>query len=682
MRILFPLTSLVLLPSGAFAASEVIEEIIVTAEFRESRLQYLPGSASIVRPDSTGTVVNHLEEVLARAPNVNYSSGASRGRFIQIRGIGERGQFEEPLDASVGLIVDGVDLSGIGTAATLFDVEQVEVLRGPQGTLYGANALAGLINVTTPAPSTDLRSSWRLDTGDYGAFGFGGVVSGPLGDNTGYRISGQLYRDDGFIDNEFLGRDDTDNHDEMTFRAKFVHKTDNAAWKLTLGRVDIDNGYDAFSLDNDRNTRSDQPGRDIQETDYGSLSVTYEVSDAVRFEASAGFAESDIDYGYDEDWTFTGFDAIGYTSTDNYMRDRETTTVEARWLSRPGHTLAGWDWVTGVFMLRQDVELERIYTFFPGPFESDYQIRRVAVYAEVSRALTDTIRLTLGGRFEKHRSDYKDNLGLRADPEDDLFGGRILLEKDLSDNGFIYAGITQGYKSGGFNTDGSVPLDLREYDPETLWNVEVGYKTRFWDDRAALRAAIFRMQRDDVQISTSITRPIGIGGPVQFIQFRSNAAEGFNQGLEVEFEVQATDRLTLFASAGLLDTEYEDFVDGRGLRQDGREQAQAADYQFFAGARFAFTERWSLTVEVEGRDEYFFSDSHELKSDGYELINASVAYTSERWQFRLWGRNLADEDYFVRGFFFGNDPRDFYTARGFTQLGEPQQIGVSIQVSL
>ena len=129
------------------------EEIVVTVDFRDAKLNTLPASVSVVQLADRTDAVNHLEEILGRVPNLNFSSGASRGRFFQIRGIGERGQFSEPVNSSVGLIVDGVDLSGVGGAATLFDIEQVEILKGPQGTLYGANALAGLIQLTTPMPT-------------------------------------------------------------------------------------------------------------------------------------------------------------------------------------------------------------------------------------------------------------------------------------------------------------------------------------------------------------------------------------------------------------------------------------------------------------------------------------------------------------------------------------------------
>lgn len=670
--------------SGGAVGQETIEEIVVTAEFRDISITQLPASATVIRPNEKGGIVNHLDEVLAQAPNVNFASGASRGRFIQIRGIGERGQFSEPLNSSVGLIVDGVDLSGVGAAATLFDVEQVEVLRGPQGTLYGANALAGLINIVTPAPTAEHSASLRLDAGDYDAFGIGGVVSGPITDNLGYRLTVHRYQDDGFIENDFLRRDDTNNHDESTYRAKLVWRGERIGWKLALGRVDIDNGYDAFSLDNDRTTRSDQPGHDQQKTDYAALSVSVDVARRVLFEASFSFADSDIDYGYDEDWTYPGFDPIGYTSTDRYLRERETVTAEARWLSRPGMGLAGgvWDWVAGAYMLRQDVALIRQYTFLASPLRTDFEVERLAAYGEISRAFNAKWRFTLGARAEQHQSDYSDSSGLDFDPDDDLFGGRLLLEYDFDDGSLFYAGITRGYKTGGFNIDGSLTRDLREFEPESLWNIEVGYKTRLFDERLTLRSALFRMQREDIQISTSTERAVANSPAVEFIVYTGNAAEGFNQGVEVELEFDATRQLTLFANIGLLDSEYEDYIDNSGRDLDGREQAHAPSYQFFAGAEYAFTERWSARVEIEGKDEYFFSASHSAKSVAYELINASIEYHASNWSVRLWGRNLGDEDYFVRGFFFGNDPRDFYTARSFTQLGEPRQFGISIQANL
>ena len=204
------------------------------------------------------------------------------------------------------------------------------------------------------------------------------------------------------------------------------------------------------------------------------------------------------------------------------------------------------------------------------------------------------------------------------------------------------------------------------------------------DGRLSFRGAIFRMQRDDVQISTSTQREIDDSGAVEFIAYTGNAAEGFNQGIEVELAFAATEKLSLFANVGLLDSEYQDYIDGSGRDLDGEDQAHAPAYQFFAGAQYRFNDNWSARIELEGKDDFYFSDTRDSpndrdhQSDSYELVNASVTYQAENWKASLWGRNLADEDYFVRGFYFGNDPRDFYTARQWTQLGEPRQVGLTL----
>jgi iron complex outermembrane recepter protein len=672
------------------ARGAVIEEIVVTGELRETPLADSPGSISVIslEQQKAGTV-NHLEEILGWLPNVNFASGGGRARFIQVRGIGERGQFAEPLNPSVGLVVDGVDLSGIGTTATLFDVSQVEVLRGPQGTLYGANALAGLIHVTTGDPTEELFARLRLDSGDYGAFGAGAVVSGPLGDTLGYRLAAQRYRDDGFMKNRHLGRRNTDNHDERTVRAKLEWRpADDRSWTFTAARIDADNGYDAFSLDNDRNTLSDEPGRDRQLTHYGSARLRWELSPAVQFQGVLGLAWNETDYGYDEDWTFVGFDPIGYSSTDRYLRDRDTQNLDLRWLSGPEGRLFGGrtDWVLGVYALRQKEDLVRRYTFQAVDFSSRFEFDRIALYGELEHPLGERWRLAMGLRAERHDARYRDSEAVRFSPRDDMLGGRLVLTVDLGADTMGYASITRGYKAGGFNISGTLDPGLREYDPELLWNYELGLKGAWLDGRLAARAAVFTMRRDDVQVDTSITlvRP---DGSAEFIDLITNAAEGTNNGLELEATWQVQDALTLFASVGWLDTEFDRFVNTAGEDLSGEPQAHAPSYQFHAGAEYRFAPGWFLRVESEGKDDFYFSNSRrfvansrDVKSRSYALWHASLGYESDRWSVKAWGRNLGDEDYAVRGFYFGNDPRDFYAARGFRQLGEPRRYGVTLTI--
>ena len=672
--------SVCFLSSSVFAndVKDVIEEVIVTGEFRETSVSELAASVSVLLPEKNGDSVNHLEEILGRAPNVNFSSGGSRARFFQVRGIGERGQFAEPLNASVGLLVDGVDLSGIGNAATLSDVSQVEVFRGPQGTVFGANALAGLINVVTPSVDDELSGSVDLGLGKYSAIDLGSVLSGPINDRVGFRISAHQYKDDGFIDNVRLGRDDTDNHDETTIRGKVAGDLEQGDWQVVFGSIEIDNGYDAFSLDNDRNTRSDEPGSDTQESQYVGINFGLNLNEKIALDASVAYVKSDIDYGYDEDWTFVGFDAFGYSATDLYSRDVDTVTLDLRMLSRAGAGLAEGkvDWVVGFYALDRKVDLIRQYTYLENNFSSDFDVDRVAFYGEVSSELTEGLRLSVGLRAEEHSSNYSDSESVSFAPDDNLLGGRVLLEKALVDENLFYASLTRGYKSGGFNTSGSLDADLRLFDPETLWNLELGYKGSMMEDRLSLRTAVFHMQRREVQTATSITR-VRVNGSSEFIDYVGNAAEGVNQGLELEVSFQTTDRLQLSASLGLLETKFDDYIDGSGQNLDGRDQAQAPSYQFYLSGDYQLAQGWSLNVNIEGKDDYYFSDSHTERSSSYELLNASIAYSTQRWDLSLWGRNLADKDYFVRGFFFGNDPRDGYTARGFTQLGAPRQFGIS-----
>jgi outer membrane receptor protein involved in Fe transport len=662
-------------------SQEPLDEVIVTGEFRDTAIDALPASVSVLSGQTIDDrAARHLEELLVLIPNVNLAGGSARSRFFQIRGIGERGQFAEVFNPSVGVLVDGVDLSTAASAATLFDVEQVEVFRGPQGTRYGANALAGAINVRTNAPTEAFEAHAGLDAANYDAFTLDAAVSGPLSERLGARLAVQQHSSDGFIDNLYLGRSDTNERDELSMRGKLRWSVgESVAIDAVLGRVDLDNGYDAFSLDNDRNTLSDEPGRDAVESTFGSIDAVWDGAAAFAIEASAGNAQTDSVYGYDEDWTYANFHPFGYSSTDYYLRDQRTLTAEIRALSKDGGRLFSdsTDWVVGVYGLDSEEDLTRVYTFFPAPFASEFTIARHAVFGELKSAVGTRTRVTVGIRYEQHASDYVDSAGVAFSPDDDLHGWRLSVDRTLTDTLLGYVAASRGYKAGGFNQDGTLDPDLRLYDPETLLSYELGLKGSFFDARLDARLALFHMTRDDVQIASSITR-VRPDGSSEFIEFVGNAAEGTNDGIEAEIAFAVNDRVELMASVGLLDSEYEGFVNSEGEDFDGREQAHAPEYQFAVSGRYSFANGWYAEIGVEGRDAFYFSDSHSERSRAYELVNALVGFDRGAWDVKLWGRNLTDEDYFIRGYYFGNDPRIDYAERGYTQLGEPRRVGVSV----
>ncbi len=678
------LALLIVVPTQyALAADDQrIEELTVYGELRESSILELPTSVSVLDDALIASRgATHLEEILAASANINLSSGASRARFFQIRGIGERGQFIEPLNPSVGLLIDGVDFSGIGGIATLFDVEQVEVFRGPQGTLHGANALAGLISLKSRDPTFQPSGRLRLEAGDYGTWGLAGAYGGAVSERVAFRTSLAHHASKGFIDNAFLGADDTNNLDETTWRGKLrIDVSDATRIDLGLGVISMDNGYDAFSLDNDRRTLSDNPGADTQDSVFGSLKFAHQ-GRTFDAELRLSVASSDAEYGYDEDWTFDGFHPSGYASTDQYNRERDAWAGEIRLVSSDDGALFGGrtDWVAGLYVLDQSVDFLRIYTYADADFTSDFEIQRIAGYARTETALSERARLTLGVRLESHESHYSDSAAVAFNPDENLFGGRLALEYALADGLFAYGSLSRGYKAGGFNTDGTLDAALREFDAEYLFNYELGIKGA-WQS-LSLRLAAFRMQRDDVQIDSSITL-VRADGSSEFIDFTGNAAEGVNQGLEAELGWVPNESVSLGASVGLLHSEYENYVNAEGEDLDGREQAHAPSYQYHLFADIDIVRGLILNLTLEGRDEFFFSDSHNTKSSAYDVVHASLVYQWRDWTMRLWARNLGDEDVYVRGYYFGNDPRDGYAAKAYTQLGEPRRFGVTLQMDM
>jgi outer membrane receptor protein involved in Fe transport len=662
-------------------AQEPLDEIVVTGDFRATALDALPASVSVLG----GEVIEdrgarHVEEILALIPNVNLAGGSARSRFFQIRGIGERGQFAEPFNPSVGVVVDGVDLSTAANAATLFDVDQVEVFRGPQGTRYGANAIAGLVNVRTHSPTEAFEARAGFEAANYHALTLDAAVSGPLAERLGARLAVQRHSSDGFNDNLYLGRANTNERDELSLRGKLRWApTDNVTVDTVFGRIDLDNGYDAFSLDNDRNVLSDEPGQDAVESTFGSVDIAWNGAAAFVVEASVGDAQSDSDYGYDEDWTYVGFHPFGYSSTDYYLRDQRALTTEIRVLSKDGGRLfsGSTDWVVGAYALDSEEDLTRVYTFFPAPFASEFTIARHALFGQLESSIGARTRLTAGIRYEQHGSEYADSAGVAFSPDDDLHGWRLSVDRTLTDTLLGYVAASRGYKAGGFNQDGTLDPDLRLYDPETLLSYELGLKGTFRGGRLSARLALFRMLRDDVQIASSITRTRPDGSS-EFIEFVGNAAEGTNDGIEAEIAFTVNERLELMASVGLLDSEYEAFVNSAGQDLDGREQAHAPGYQFAVSGRYSFADAWYVEIGAEGRDAFYFSDSHSERSQAYELVNAAVGFERGAWDLKVWGRNLTDEDQLIRGYYFGNDPRIDYSERGYTQLGEPRRVGISV----
>ena len=678
--------ALAFLPISAFSDS-TIDEIIVTSDFRDSTLLQTPASVTVI--DSAAIAqrqARHLEQVLNLAPNVNFSSGASRGRFIQIRGIGERSQFIEPLNPSVGTLVDGIDFTGIAGAATTMDIAQIEILRGPQGTLYGANALAGLINVRSNQPSEQLQGNMQVSVGDYGTGTVSAAVGGPISESLGYRVAVQQHSSDGYIENDFLKRDDTNNIDELSLRTILDWQaSDDLDLKLTLFHVDADNGYDGFSLDNTRHTLSDTPGHDRHKATAAAVESRWQGAENFQLVSLLSFADNDLEYGYDEDWAFpdicTGQPCEGweYNSADNYSRQRDNASVDIKLVSEPKARILNGSsgWVVGMYWRDQDEQLLREYTYAGGDFTSDFDTTNKALYAQLDTELSESLTLVSGLRVENRDAYYSGSDSVAHSVGESLWGGRLALQYQITADQMIYGLVSRGYKAGGVNSDPALVSEDREFDTELMWNFEAGLKGRWLEDRLQAQVAAFYQKRDDIQIKQSLVQSRVDSNAVDFTDYFGNAASGANYGIEVEFNWLASESLTWFGSLGLLSADY-DIPKSEDL--DSRQQAHAPDYQFALGGSHQISDTLSISVDVEGKDKFYLSSSHNEQTQAYELVNARINYFLNGWDLSLWGRNLTNKDVIVRGFGgFGNDPRKFYATEAYYQFGEPRMFGVSGQ---
>jgi outer membrane receptor protein involved in Fe transport len=209
-----------------------------------------------------------------------------------------------------------------------------------------------------------------------------------------------------------------------------------------------------------------------------------------------------------------------------------------------------------------------------------------------------------------------------------------------------------------------------------MWNFEVGIKSAWADDSIHLNASVFYALRDDQQVRTSFQ--IDPGDPTSFVFFTDNAAKGRTRGLEADFRWLPAPSWDVYATLGLLDASFDEFVTPQ-VDLSGRRQAHAPGTSIAAGARYTHSSGFFARMDWSSRSDFYFDVSHDQKSSPYELLNLRIGFETDAWTVQAWARNLFDEDYAVRGFYFGNEPPDFPPTL-YTRFGDPKQLGVNLDV--
>lgn len=682
---------------AASPAQQVLDEIIVTADFRERAASELPASISVLDQQTVReAAVQHFEELIQLVPNLNWSGDGHRARYLQIRGVGELEQYEGAPNPSVGFLIDDIDFSGIGTVATLFDIQQVEILRGPQGSRYGANALGGLVYMRSVAPSEEFSGRAKVDTGSDGVLSAGIAFGGPLtADNSlGYRISAHHYQSNGFRDNSYLGRDDTNGRDETTLRGRLRWQTsDDWTIDLTVMFSDVDDGYDAFAIDNSLTVLSDKPGKDAQKSVGAAVKTTWDGADLVSLVSITTFANSDIDFSFDADWgNANSWLPFTYDFIVDNDRERNTISQEFRLASsdagRIFHDSA--DWLLGVYVMKLEDDLRTVtegilidpdpvfgYTFtVDDDFWGDYEAVSAAIFGRLDFDVGEGSQLGLGLRVERRTTDYSNSAGLSFDPDETMIGGELTFTHEISEVTTGFLSLARGFKAGGFNPGFGIPDDRRQFDTEYVWNLEAGIKAHWLDDRLLVNASVFLSERQDQQIRTSFQ--LVPNDPASFVFFTDNSDEGRTTGVEMDVRWLPSDSWQLYATVGLLNAEITSFGTAE-VSLDGREQAHAPAYTLAIGGSYRHPGGLNARVDVSARGDFFFDYSHDQKSNPYQLVNLRLGYDAEQWSAHVWVRNLFDENYAVRGFYFGNEP-PLFENQLYIRQGDSRLAGLTLEL--
>ena len=657
---------------------DAIERIIVTADLSQRDLSEFPASALVINKESIAVrQARHIQDLIGMAPNLNFSSGASRGKFLQIRGIGERSQFAEPINPSIGLLIDNIDVSGIGGLATTFDLAQVEVLSGPQSVASGVNSIGGIVKLVSSAPTDALFANVGLSYGQFNESQLSGIYSNALSKNISTRVSIQKTKSDGFIDNTFLDRSDTNNIDETTATAITTFTLNDVSdLRVNLYKFDINNGYDAFSLDNTV-TLSDQPGFDRLDAAAGSLQYNHRF-ESHELQVSAFALNVDSEYGYDEDWTFTGIHPIGYTSFDFYARDINRTGLDVKLASTQAKGQN--NYLIGLNVTRNNEDLVRHNTFLENDYVSTYQPTNQSVFGQYEYVMTTNTMITAAARVERFNADFEDAVG-DTSLSDTLVAASLAVDYKLADN-LLFASISRGYKAGGVNIDNRLAANNRTFAPEYNVNYELGIKGNAYDGMANLNLTFFYMSRNDAQVSDSVLFAIDDSGASSFADAIGNADTGTNKGLEFSGTWDITDRWYVQTNVGYLQATFGGYTKIDGEFVEIQKQAHAPRYTAHIGSTWQVADNLTWYADLDMKDDFRLGINHNVKAPSSAVINSTLTWQSagkHNYTIQLWAKNISDRAVVTRGFgSFPNDPRNGYSINGpYFQFGQPRQVGIA-----
>ena len=678
------------------------KEIIVRAGLSDESLQKVASSVTVITGDHIReTGADHFQSLTEQIPNLNWAGGTSRPRYFQIRGIGERSHYfgEGPPNFSVGFVLDDMDLSGLGMVGLLYDIDQIEIFKGPQSSVYGPNAMAGLISLKSTDPTDHFEMRTSTSFGSDNHYGGSSVMNVHFMKNMNIRLTGIYNYSDGFRENVSLKIIDTNKRKEAFSRMKLSYDPNNRLSILaTLIYIKLENGYDAWAPDNntDFKTYSNDKGEDSQRTYGYSLRANFEASENLSITSITSFTETDLVHAYDGDWADSTYwhdnhdfdpavEGWAYEFYDKNERNRANLSQEIR-LSMGSIILGGYF----KHLIEQDEAKGYLFGGVATDAISHYDFQATAGYAQYGLDLTSSLKLKANVRFENNSiiydgssqgfNDYWEKIFLppiHFNIDHSMLGYRAALHYLKDEYTSFYGSVSQGYKSGGVNQQPYLSDISRPYEPEFIQNFEIGLKHA--TDKYRTQLSVFYGQRKDQQVSVSSQQVEG--DPNSFLYYTGNAGSGTIQGFEWENMLNVSSNLSMDASLGYLKTWVDKFIyfASEGMETSGGDREAAMSPVITGSLRLNYSNDSGIfgSVRTSYKSGYFYSDSHNEKAEPYTLTNLALGKSFGKTTATVWIRNAFDERFTTRGFYFGLIPPD-YPDQLWKSYGDPRQIGVSM----
>lgn len=702
-------------------AANTPEEIIVTARKREESLTDIPAAITALSQEALEDLgASGLSDISGFAPNLTIVAGSaqSNAASIFIRGIGQRDSLQT-FEQGVGMYVDGVYYSRMqGSMMRLFDVERIEVLRGPQGTLYGKNTIGGAVNIVTRDP---FEAGGRAEI-EYGAYDLkSGSFYGafPVGDASAISLAARYVNRDGYYTDAFNG---TEYHDDNVFSGRIklaTRPSDSLTLTFAADLMDIDVGQylgraesHLFVVDlvNGPTVVRDAPGPFDGKTmassidpDNGQSNTHWGLSFTAEWDLSENSKLTSItSYRHMNPVQWLDADGSEFEIGDVWATWVHEQMSEELQLSTEG---AHWDAIFGAFfMTEKSVAVQESFlngyilaageqVGFTQPGHDTQKVKNIALFGHANIELGERTTLSLGARWSQDDKDFErvsetttggvitGVFEFEGSGKWSAFTPSGTLDFRLSETSHIYARIARGFRSGGFNGRMFSAADAEPFEPEYVWSYEAGLKGRVMDGRVTYGITGFFNDYTNYQARVAVAID------------RDDQAAGFNfptinaAKLEIygaEFEVKAEmDALTLWANVGLLSASYKEFLDDQRDRTD-QEPIRAPDVTLSGGILYEVDLDANgivgLSADVRYVGAYYTSvdNSEFLYEDGYALVGAHARWVDadETWYARAGVKNLFDAIYQVDAFEFrtlGNaqtgfygEPRTWYIAVGRT----------------